>query len=152
MKITSLSLLAALAALTVASAALAGGEPAHEVHEKIVVAISGDDFDLAETDVSHLGVGDAETIVTESGKTIDILRAENGIEIYVDGELMDAHGAMGAHKERHVIHKEIEIICDADDECEELVEIDEDGELMEFLKDDEAHKVIVIRKSGEDEI
>jgi hypothetical protein len=152
MKITALSLLAALATLIMSSAVFAGGEPIHDVHKKIVVAISADDFDLPETDVSHLGVGDAETIITESGKTIDILRGEHGLEIYVDGELMDDHGAMGMHEKHHVIQKNIEIICDSDDECEELVELDEDGQVLEFLEDEEAHKVIVIRKSGEDEI
>ena len=43
---------------------------------------------VADTDISHLGVGDAETIYTESGKTIDLLRTEDGVEVYVDGELL----------------------------------------------------------------
>lgn len=152
MQIKHLYLLAALLALSVPAVIFAGGEPVHDMHEKIVVAISGDDFDLAETDVSHLGIGDAETIVTESGKTIDILRAEDGLEIYVDGELMDDHGAMDLHGGHHVIHKKIEIICDTDGECEDLVEIDQGGELVEFIEDDEAHKIIVIRQVDEDEI
>jgi hypothetical protein len=40
----------------------------------MVIALQTDDFELAETDISDLEIGDAETIYTESGKTIDLLR------------------------------------------------------------------------------
>ena len=45
----------------------------HDQHvEKMVVALNTDDFDLAETEISHLGVGDAETIYTEDGRIIGV--------------------------------------------------------------------------------
>ena len=52
---------------------------AGEESEKIVIALKTDDFEIEKTDLSHLAVGDAETIVTESGRPIDMLRAEDGI-------------------------------------------------------------------------
>jgi len=57
-------------------------------HEKVVVALKTDTADLAEADISDLDVGDAKTVYTEDGRTIDILRTADGAEIYVDGELI----------------------------------------------------------------
>ena len=59
--------LAALA-LLITTSAQAGSK------EKMVIALKTDDFTLAETDVSSLAVGEAQTIETDSGKVIDILR------------------------------------------------------------------------------
>jgi len=53
-----------------------------QVHEKkVVVAVKTDDVELHEVDVSHLQPGDSETIFTENGKTIDILRTEDDVEM-----------------------------------------------------------------------
>lgn len=90
------------------------GDVGREAHvEKMVVALATDDFELAETDVSHLAVGEAETIHTESGQIIDILRTGDGLEIYVDGKLIDA-GGPGLHEERRVVHKRVDVICDGE--------------------------------------
>ena len=59
-------LLTGFLVLSGAMAALAGGEEA-DVEKKIVIALSTDDFETEETDLSHLAVGDAETIITEDG-------------------------------------------------------------------------------------
>lgn len=128
--------------------AQAGGDSEAVVEKKIVVAVSADDFELMETDVSHLGIGDAETIVTDSGKTIDILRTEEGLEIYADGELINAGAAsdMGLHEKHHIIHKRIEIECETEEECEELVWVSEDGDIdidIESLHEAE-HDIIMI--------
>ena len=88
--------------------------------QKHVIALKTDDFELVETDISDLEVGEAKTIVTEEGKNIDIIRAAEGVEIYVDGELLDmSFGDMsGAHKR----HQRIMVDCDgAEGECEDLV-------------------------------
>ena len=125
MKLKALLILAGL--LTVSAAALLAGEPAETViEEKIVIALETDDFAIEETDLSHLAVGDAETIVTESGKTVDLLRTEDGIEVYVNGELIEAGGM---HEEKHVVHR-IRIVCD--DEGEDC---SEDMTWMESLED-----------------
>lgn len=125
---------------------------ADDIHEqKWVVELATDDFELAETDVGHLAVGEAETIHTESGQTVDILRTEDGLEIYVDGELVDLGGA-GLHEQHRVVHKRVEVICDGDEaDCEKMVWV-EDGDApdVEALHG-EAHetKVIVIREREE---
>lgn len=92
-----------------------------ETEKKMVVALKTADFELAETDVSSLAVGEAQTIETESGRIVDVLRTNDGVEIYVDGELleMDLHGE-GLHK-KHVVKKHIEIDCENEEDCDENV-------------------------------
>lgn len=162
-------LLMAIAVAMGAFALQAGDEVEKIVEKKIVVAMNTDDFELDEIDISDLAVGDAETIVTESGKTIDLLRTEDGVEIYVDGEMMDIPH-MGAHGGHKVVNATVEVICDdEDEECEKVVWMSEDGEideeaLHEFLgvhgadvdidivhggHHDGAHKVIVIESESE---
>ena len=162
-------LLMAVAVAMGAFALQAGDEVEKIVEKKIVVAMSTDDFELDEIDISDMAVGDAETIVTESGKTIDLLRTEDGVEIYVDGELMDIPH-MGAHGGHKVVNAKVEVICDdPDEECNEVVWMNEDGEidedaLHEFFEahgadvdidivheghHDGAHKVIVIESDME---
>jgi hypothetical protein len=122
-------------------------------HEQIVIALSTDDFELAETDLSDLEVGDAETIMTESGKRIDLLRTEDGVEVYVDGELVDTgmHGGENLHDGHTVVHKHVEVICDTDEDCEEMVWMSEDEEFdMESLHEQGHHeKVIIIKKEAD---
>jgi len=136
-------LTAALAALLAAGPALAADEAEAAVEAKYVIALSTDDFELAETDVSHLAVGESQTIVTDSGKTIDVLRTDRGVEIYVDGELLDIPAA----GDGHVVHERFEIVCDGDEDCEELTWATANGEVdLEALEADGAHQVIMIRK------
>jgi hypothetical protein len=90
----------------------------------MIVAIETDSFSLAETDVSSLAVGEAETIETESGQVVDILRTPDGVEVYIDGELVDV-GLDHDHEAHQVnmIRKHVEIICDEEDDCDKHVVI-----------------------------
>ena len=140
-----LSLILALAIFSVMTLPLSAGEPAEQT--KMVIALNTDDFELAETDISDLAIGDSETIVTESGKTIDLLRTGEGVEIYVDGELLDAglDGEEGLHEGHAVVHKKFEIICDAGEECEEMVWIsDGDGADLEYGYGEGHHERIIV--------
>lgn len=129
-----------------AGAIMAAGEQDAVVDEKLVVALKTEHFEIDETDISHLAVGESETIVTEYGRTVDLLRTEDGVEVYLDGVLLD----IPVHDEHHVIHQEIEIVCDTDEECEELAWVTDDGEIdLEALEADGKHKVIVIHEDME---
>ena len=133
--------------------------------EKMIIKLKTSDFELAETDISDLEIGESETIVTESGKTIDLLRTADGVEIYVDGELLDIP-EMGAHQKHRVKmhhgghdgkmikkHKEIIIDCEIDDEAGEdhacgnemIFFGDGDIDIEALHEGGEAHKVIVKR-------
>ena len=82
--------LLAVTILALGSVSLSAGEHStHSIQDSMVIALQTDDFELAEHDISDLEIGDAETIYTESGKTIDLLRTAEGVEIYVDGELLE---------------------------------------------------------------
>lgn len=84
--------------------------------EKIIIALKTDDFELAQTDVSTLAVGESQTIETDSGRVIDILRTTDGVEIYVDGELLDVGSSSNGLHEDHMIKEQVEVNCDDDDE------------------------------------
>jgi len=147
-------LLAAMVVFAFGALPVSAGESADQATEsKMVIALVTDDFELAETDISHLGVGDAETILTESGKTVDLLRTEDGVEIYVDGELLDMgmDSEEGLHQEHAVIHKHVEVICATEDDCEETVWIsdDEDIDVEALHGDGHQKKVIVIKEKIE---
>ena len=125
--------LAALLLLTATSVQVTAGE-------KMVIALKTDDFELAETDISELAVGEAQTIETESGTVIDILRTADGAEIYVDGELLEMNfDGEGLHEE-HVMEKHMEIVCDDDEECIKHVIV---------LGDDDSHNSEWVTADGE---
>jgi hypothetical protein len=146
------------------SVAIAGGaDPVEE--EQIVIALSTDDFELAETDLSHMEVGDAESFTTDSGKRIDLLRTETGVEIYVDGEMIEA-GTFGddeLHLGHKVVDAHVEVICHSENDCEKTVLIsgdeDIDIDVEELHIEDHLHgehqhgehheKVIIISKESE---
>jgi hypothetical protein len=132
--------------LVFAGVASAGEDAA--VHEKkMVVALKSDDFDLVQTDISHLGVGESEIIQTEDGRIIDLLRTTEGVEIYIDGELLDLaslHDDDSVHK---VMHREVKVICEGDEdetECAESIWMSDDMDL-EALHEEGDH-VIMIHK------
>ena len=136
----------ALSALFLAGAALAGetGEVVRD--QKMVVALTTPHFEIAETDISHLAVGESETIVTDSGRTVDLLRTEDGVEVFLDGVKLD----IPMEGEERVIREEIEIHCGSDEDCESLTWISEDGEIdLEALEAEGAHRTIVIRRETE---
>jgi hypothetical protein len=82
--------------------------------EKMVIALQSSDFELAETDISSLAVGESKTIETESGKIIDIIKTADGAEIYVDGEMID----MNHPQDGHTVEKHVEVICDDGENCD----------------------------------
>ena len=92
-----------------------------ETREKMVIALQTDDFELAETDISTLAIGEAKTIETDSGKVIDILRTNDGAEIYVDGELLELNFNDDNLHEEHMMEKHVEIVCDSEEECDENI-------------------------------
>ena len=113
----TLGFLILMTALLLLGIAAAGENAMTE--EKIVIRVKTDDFELAETDISDLAVGESETIVTESGKTIDLLRTEDGVELYIDGELQDLDFGGGAmHPQHRVLHEAVEFDCESDTDCE----------------------------------
>ena len=91
-----------------AFAFLAGTSVQAETEEKMIIALKTHEFELTETDISTLAIGEAQTIETESGKVIDILRTADGAEIYIDGELldMDLHGE--GLQEEHMIQTHVD--------------------------------------------
>lgn len=135
------------AALLAPHAALAGDADAAHV-EKHVIALKTDEFELHETDVSHLGVGDAETIVTDDGRTIDILRTGQGVEVYVDGELVAPalHEDSERAGDHEVVHKRVEVVCGDAGECEKSVWVSDEEIDLEALPEDGHHRVIVIHE------
>ena len=104
--------------------------------EKMVIALKTDDFELTETDISTLAIGEAQTFETESGRIIDVLRTADGAEVYVDGELLEMNLDDHDLHQKHVIKRHVEIECDSEEDCDEE---------MLWLSDDE-HKLIVIKK------
>lgn len=104
--------------------------------EKMVIALKTDDFELAETDISELAIGEAQTIETESGTVIDILRTADGAEIYVDGELLDMDFDEEGLHEEHVIQKHVEIVCDDEEECDKHVIVLGDDDNSEWVTAD----------------
>ena len=137
--IHKLILLLAIAVFTLGAASLSAGE------DKMVIALTTDDFELAETDVSNLEIGDSETIYTQSGKTIDLLRTADGIEVYVDGELLELglDGEEGIHEEHHIVHQYVEVDCDTEEDC------DMDLELGSLHGEGHHEKVIIIKEKTE---
>lgn len=125
------------------SALLASTWVQAEHSDKMVIALKTDDFELTETDISSLAVGEAQTIETESGRIIDILRTDDGAEIYVDGELLEMDMDHGGLHEQHMIRKHVEIICDSDEDCDQQVMVlsgnDDDGG---WVTDDGGHVII----------
>ena len=125
--------LAVLLLLTAASVQAVAGE-------KMVIALKTDNFELAETDISELAIGEAKTIETESGRVIDILRTADGADIYVDGELLEMNFDDEGLHEEHVMEKHVEIVCDDDEECSKHVIV---------LGDDDSHNSEWVTADGE---
>ena len=92
-----------------------------ESQEQMIIALKTTDFELTETDISELAVGEAKTIETDSGKVIDILRTADGAEIYIDGELLEIDFDTDGLHEEHMVKKHVEIVCEDDEECDKNV-------------------------------
>jgi hypothetical protein len=115
-------LVAALSGALFATGALAGGETI-STH---IIKVAADGDEVIEADVSELELGESLEFVTESGQVIDILKAPEGIELYIDGELLDplaAHGDLERLHRHIAIHEEaLDIDCEVVDDCEAHIE------------------------------
>ncbi len=114
-----------------------------QAQEKMVIALKTSDFELTETDISSLATGESKTIETESGKVIDILKTGDGVEIYVDGELLEVKHP----QEGHMIESHIEIICDDEENCDEdiVVIADHDTEISDWVTD-KGENVVILKE------
>jgi hypothetical protein len=125
--------------------------------EKVVIALKTDHFELNETDISSLAIGEAKTIETESGKVIDLLRTAEGAEVYIDGELLEMNFDKGGLHEGHMIRKHVEVICEEGEDCDRHVVIHEsvDGEIQEWIQEEGQsiiiHKEIELSCTDDDE-
>lgn len=142
--------LAALVLLTATAAQVTAGE-------KMVIALKTDDFELAETDISEMAIGEAQTIETDSGTVLDILRTADGAEVYVDGELLEMDLGDAQLHEKHTIERHVEIICDDGEECDKhvIVHAADDSEHPEWVTADGenvfVHKEIEISCTDDEE-
>lgn len=145
-----------------ALALLATGNVQAASEEKMIIALKTDTFEMTETDISSLAVGESQTIETDSGQVIDLLRTADGVEIYVDGELLEmSFKSEGLHEEGshhlHTITKHVEFICDSDAECDEnvIVFTGDDTGIASFVTDDGQniiiHKEIELSCSSDEE-
>ncbi len=134
-----------ISALLAFSPVLAGEQPL--VEKTIILDITNDQVDLHQVDISDLTIGEAETIFTEDGKTVDILRTQDGFEIYVDGEELEI--PMPDFTSLHRMHSADHIFIDTDIETHAIAIGAHEG-----THDSVQHKVIVVkhRSSEEDEI
>ena len=118
-------LVAALSGALLAAPVFAGGGESVSTH---IIKVGAGDAEMIEADVSDLQLGESLQFVTESGQVIDILKAPAGVEIYIDGELLDPRGVHGDPERPHkriAIHEEqLEIDCDDTDPetCEAHIE------------------------------
>ena len=127
-----------------------------ETQEKMVIALKTHDFELTETDISTLTIGESQTIETDSGKIIDILRTADGAEIYVDGELLEMNFDHEGLHEDHMVKKHVSVICDNNEDCDNNVFIlaGDDDDLTRVIEDGEntfIHKEIEISCNDDEE-
>ena len=136
-----------LAALTLAFAGFAFAGDLHREH-KMMVKLDTGDAEVIEADITDLEIGESRSFVTDSGRSVDMIRTADGMEVYIDGELldMDFHGD---HGNNVVLHDEFEIECHSDGEEEDCTHdaifISDTGDLHEIDGD----HIKVIRKSIE---
>ena len=128
----------------VAFTLLAASSVQAETGEKMIIALKTSDFELTETDISTLAIGESQTIESDSGKVIDILRTADGAEIYVDGELLEMNFDQEGLHEEHMVKKHIEVICDTDEDCEKNIVIlaGDDTDVSEWVSEDGEHVFI----------
>jgi hypothetical protein len=96
--------------------------------EQLVISLHSEDFELAETDISTLVIGEARTIESDAGKIIDILRTADGVDIYVDGNLLEMNFELDVQDEDDFMGNRIESVCDNEEVCEDSVIILKGGD------------------------
>ena len=106
MKLQFAALSIATMSVILASSPLVAGDESHG-EKTIILGVQNDQIDIQQVDISDLLVGEAETIFTQDGKTVDILRTQEGFDIYIDGEeldipMPDPASLDGLHSEKHI--------------------------------------------------
>jgi hypothetical protein len=136
--LTALALLAG--GLLLCSTAVAG----ETLHQQHTIKIKTADAEVIEADLQDLAVGESKTFTTDSGKAIDLIRTANGVEVYVDGEMIDLAGG-NLHEAHKVIHKSVSVEClsegDAEAECEHDVVFIGEGDA-----DSEGHANVIHKR------
>lgn len=94
MKKTLLILIALLAVTAVATFALAGEPEKFENHIKLVLNVGDEPIELEAED---LAVGESREFQTDSGKPVVLTRAEEGLEVTVDGKKINLFGHGPGH-------------------------------------------------------
>ena len=118
--------------------------------QHMLIDIDSDRVEIDQLDISHLTPGDSETIYTEDGRTVDVLRTEHGMEIFVDGEPLFSPDSMHLHHSEDSVHDGhrivIEVECDSEvaEECEDHYLLNEEDWAVEGAH--EAHRVMIIKK------
>ena len=65
--------------------------------QKHVIKVQAGGAEIIEADVSNLAPGEARSYTTDSGHMVDILKGIDGIEIYLDGTLIETEFGAEAH-------------------------------------------------------
>ena len=78
---------------------------AGDVHRTHLVKVATGDSDIIEADISELELGESQSFVTDSGRTVDILRVPEGIELYLDGELIETGDMSADLDDRLALHE-----------------------------------------------
>jgi len=135
--------------LTVVTAAAGTGDT-------MMIDIDTDAFQIDQLDISRLSPGDTETVYTDDGRTVDILRKEEGIEIFVDGQPLNlpelvcpTHSPDGSHEPYRTVMIQMECDAESDEECNHLM-LDADGKWA-VDESHEQHHIVVIKESVETE-
>ncbi len=130
-----------LPAILMVSSAIAGGQT------EMLIEVKTDDIQIEQLDISHLEVGDSETIYTQDGTTVDILRVVHGVEIFIDGEQLDIPSPHDLEftddaQEHHEIMIETECDSAEDDGCTNHHYLSDSSE----FRNAKHHKVIIVKE------
>lgn len=147
-----------LSALILLSGFAFNGAVVAEDQREMIIAIKTDAVRIEQLDISDLATGDVETIYSDDGKTIDVMKTAEGVEIFIDGEKLDIP-ALGihsthddGHEAKHIIMK---LHCDS--EADEYCAADEQWTIIgddDVDSSDAIRHRIIIKKQvhSEDEI
>lgn len=143
------SLLSALT-LALAGSTLAWADTA-ELHTEKVIAIDSGNGSLIELDVSDLQDGEAMEAIGEDGTRVDVIKSADGLELYVDGQLLDEFGRameLASDKDLHMIRT----ACDDEGETEQCAHVTAlVKEHLTLTDGEDISKIIKIDCRSEDE-
>jgi hypothetical protein len=129
---------------------LFGGAAFAGDQKEMIIDLETEDFHIEQLNISDFETGDTETIYTDGGKTIDVVKTDAGADIFIDGEKLDLpdldiHSLHADSEEARYIIVDIECEAEADEDCTA-------GEHWAVSADDQLHAheamshKIIIRK------